>query len=146
VQCSADGSLGQYVLVLGFRPLLESIEAWFYILLAARQFLLQTKSVFPLFPFQGIPVRYLSQGIFCRLRMMVLGFKKLSTYMRHTTHQSDSMGGFGYGLIHSIAITLNSTLEGAKSFHKTTLAPTFAIVEQYQIVYRMAINPHVTLM
>ncbi|MBU6169140.1 MAG: hypothetical protein KGQ86_08870 [Bacteroidetes bacterium] len=31
--------------------------------------------------------------------------------MRHTTHQSDSIGGFGYRLIHSIAITLDSPLK-----------------------------------
>jgi hypothetical protein len=78
--------------------------------------------------------------------MMVFGFKKLSTYMRHTTHQADSMGGFGYGLIHSIAITLDSTLEVTKFFHRSTLAPTFATVEQYQVIYRMAINPHIALM
>ena len=66
VQCPANGFLGQYVLVLGFHPLLESIEAWFYILLATQQFLLWTKSVFPVFPLLGIPVRYLPQGIFCR--------------------------------------------------------------------------------
>jgi hypothetical protein len=46
VQCPADGSLGQYVLVLGFRPVLESIEARFYILPSPRQFLLRIKSVF----------------------------------------------------------------------------------------------------
>jgi len=49
VQCPANGSLGQYVLLLGFHPLLECIEAWFYILLATQQFLLWTKSVFPVF-------------------------------------------------------------------------------------------------
>ena len=43
VQCPADGFLGQYVLVLGLHPLLESIEAWFYILLATQQFLLWTQ-------------------------------------------------------------------------------------------------------
>jgi hypothetical protein len=48
--------------------------------------------------------------------------------MRHTTHQPDSMGGFGYGLIHSITITLDSTLEATKFFQRSTLAPTFAIV------------------
>jgi hypothetical protein len=83
VQCPTNGYLGQYVLVLCFRTLLESIEAWFYILLATHQFLLRIKSVFHVFPFQGIPVRYLSQGIFCRLRMMLFGFKKLSTYMNN---------------------------------------------------------------
>jgi hypothetical protein len=36
VQCPANGSLGQYVLVLVFHPLPESIITWFYILLAAR--------------------------------------------------------------------------------------------------------------
>ena len=49
--------------------------------------------------------------------------------MRHTTHQPDSAGGFGYRLIHSIAITLYSTLEGTKSFHRSTLTPIFAIIE-----------------
>ena len=49
--------------------------------------------------------------------------------MRHTTHQSDSIGGFGYRFIHSIAITLYSPFKGTKSFHRSTLAPTFAIIE-----------------
>jgi len=54
------------ICVLGFRSLPESIEAWFYILLATHQFLLWTQSVFPVFSLLGIPVRYLPQGIFCR--------------------------------------------------------------------------------
>ena len=44
VQCPANGSLGQYVLVLGFHPLLESIEAWFYILFVKHQFTISTKT------------------------------------------------------------------------------------------------------
>jgi hypothetical protein len=84
VQCPANGSLGQYVLVLGFHPLFESIEACFYILLATQQLLLWTKSVFPVFSFLGIPVRYLPQGIFCRAVTLDSHFKGAKMFLMST--------------------------------------------------------------
>jgi hypothetical protein len=85
VQCPANGSFGQYNLMLGFHPLPESIIIWFYNLPAAQQFLLCTKSVF----LQTQPARrsfcsneYL-RGTDPMVIMAISGHKSHKSFMRY---------------------------------------------------------------